>query len=328
MDAPNGLLPEPDCVPDAAFMAHVTIPAGTVFPPEARMDKTWQVRNSGSCAWGVGYQLVLVGGESLGAPSSIPVQPTAAGELADLAVTFWAPADPDAYTNVWQLQAPDGRFFGPKLSLSIHVEPLAEKSSSPAAPANLQATFVDEGKAVRLMWEDRSDDEDAFRIYREDVEASIGLAPANSEQFVDGGVACGRTYRYTVVAFNAAGASPVGESVEVSLPPCTTADTAPTLLLTVVPTQVVSSGTFTVTFQASDDVKVAQVMIQGQETGIAEIDAGRVFTCAHAACSGNWSVSWAREISTTLTLVGVAQDSAGQESEPALVTVTIRPAEE
>lgn len=326
-------LPEPVCTPEAAFLADVTIPSGSTFPPGARMDKVWQVHNQGTCAWGIGYELVLIAGEGLGAPSTIPVPPTAAGEAADLAVTFWAPAEPGPYASAWQLQSPDGGFFGPTLTLSIEVEILAEESLPPEAPGSLQAQISEDGEAVRLAWEDRSDNEDAFRIYRDDVEASIGLAPANADSFVDEGVVCGKTYRYSLVAFNAAGTSPLSEPAEAVLPACAPADAPPSLSLTVVPTQVVASETFTVAFQADDDQNLAQVLVWGEETGDPVLDEGRVFVCAGTTCSGSWplvlelNAEQAGEISTTLAIVAVAWDSLDQESEPARVVVTVLPAE-
>jgi hypothetical protein len=99
----------------------------------------------------------------------------------------------------------------------------------------------------------------------------------------------------------------------------------PTLSLTVVPTQVVAGGTFTVTVQALDDIALAQVLIRGEDTGDPSLDAGRVFGCGEAACAASWPLSWSGEVSTTLTLVAVARDSSGQESEPARVEVRIRP---
>ena len=39
-------LPEPECSPDAAFVADVTGPDGTVFSPGAQIDKIWRVRIS------------------------------------------------------------------------------------------------------------------------------------------------------------------------------------------------------------------------------------------------------------------------------------------
>jgi hypothetical protein len=301
------------------------------------MEKVWQVRNSGSCAWGVGYELVLVGGESLGAPNAVPVPSTATGDPADLTVTFWAPEEAGSVTSVWQMQAPDGEFFGPTLTLDILVEALARESLPPNAPSDLQATVAEGGDSVRLTWVDRSNDEDAFRIYREDVEASIGLAPANAELFVDEGVACGNTYRYAVLAFNAAGTSPLSETAEAVLPPCAPADEPPGVFLTVVPTEVMASETLTVTFVASDDVALIQVTVQGEETGDLSLDAGRTFTCTGQVCADNWLLTvqlpdpgeaLTREISTTLTLMAIALDSSNQESEPAWAMVLVLPESE
>jgi hypothetical protein len=322
-EASEEALPEPDCTPDGAFVADVTIPPGTAFPPRARMDKVWQVRNSGSCAWGIGYELAQVAEEGLGAPGTVPVPPTGAGELADLTITLWAPTQAGTYANVWQLRSPDGEFFGPTLPLTFHVEALAQESLPPIAPADLLATSSEDGKAVRLTWLDQSGNEDAFRVYRTDVEANIGLAPANTEQFVDEEVACGNTYRYSVMAFNAAGTSGASTTAEVALPPCTPTDTPPALSLTVVPTQVQASETFTVAFEASDDSGLDIVVVWGEETSDLMLDSGRIFTCTQIVCTGTWPVAWMAEVSTTIRLVAVALDSSGQESEQARTTVTI-----
>jgi len=326
-EAPDEVLPEPACIPDASFVADVTIPPGTAFRPDSQMDKVWQVRNSGTCAWGVGYELLRVSGEELGAADMVPVPPTAAGEPADLAVTFQAPPEAGPHANTWQLRSPDGTLFGPTLSLSIEVEAQAEEGLPPDTPIGVQATITDDGKAIRLTWQDRSDNEDAFRVYREDVEASIGLAPANVELFVDSAVTCGNTYRYGVVAFNAAGTSPLSEIAEVSLPPCAPGDTAPSITLTVVPTQVVASTPITLVFQATDAQGVIQVTIQGEETGDAVLDAGRTFPCEDLVCSGSWPVTPTVEISTTLTFVAIARDTSGQNSEPVRSQVSVVPLE-
>lgn len=335
-DLPDESLPEPACSPDAAFVADVTIPSGTAFRPEAQMDKVWQVRNSGTCAWGVGYRLVRLQGETLGAADMVSVPPTAAGAAADLAVTFKTPSQAGTYTNTWQLHTPDGTPFGPTLTLFFEVEAEAEANVPPDAPAQLQAAVTEDGTAVQLTWLDRSENEDAFRIYRDDVEASIGLAPADAELFVDRTVACGNAYQYGVVAFNAAGASPVDEKVQVTLPSCAPADAPPSLVLTVVPTQVVASGTITLAFQASDDLGVAQVLIQGKETGNADLDDGRVFPCENPVCAGSWPVTVsltalgvtpAAQISGTVAILGIARDSSGQESEPQELRVLILPPE-
>ncbi len=312
----------PPCTPDAVFLADVTIPPGAAFPPGARLEKVWQVSNSGTCAWGVSYELVLVEGEPLGAPNAVPVPPSPAGASVDLAVTFWAPVRAGHYISVWRLQAPDGTLFGPFLTLDIVVETLAQKSHPPAAPTDLRTALTESGNAVRLTWTDRANDEDAFRIYRQDIAASIGLAPADAQTFVDGNVACGNTYRYTVVAFNAAGASE-GAEAEITLPPCAAADALPTVTLNVTPTRIAAGEALTVTFRAGDDQGLAQVHIRGEDTDDPILDDGRVFSCEGTRCEGRWAITVPEGLGNTLTLVAVARDAAGQESEPVRARVRL-----
>jgi len=325
-------LPEPACMPDATFVTDVTIQPGTAFRPAAQMEKVWRVRNSGTCAWGMGYELVRVQGGKLGAPDRVAVPFTAAGEPVDLAVLFQAPAQAGTVTSTWQLQSPDDVLFGPLLQLSVDVEVEAEDTQPPDPPTNLRATLTEGDSspadlAVQLTWEDRSDNEDAFRVYRQDVEASIGLVPADAQLFVDRSVTCGNTYLYGIVAFNAAGGSPLSEVAEVSLASCTPLDAPPTLVLTVVPTQVVASGTITIVCQATDDLGVVEVIVQGEGTGNPDVDAGRTIACTGVVCAGTWSITQTAAISTTWTIVAIARDSSGQESEPARVQVPILPPE-
>ena len=320
-------VPEPACTPDALYVTDVTIPHGTSFRPGAQMDKVWEVRNSGTCAWGVGYELVRVLASDLGAPEEVPVPPTVAGNTADLAVTLLAPDTAGIYTETWQLRTPDGSPFGPLLGLRVEVEAKAEESLPPNEPTGLQASSIQEGKAVQLTWQDQSDNEEAFRIHRNDLEAGIGLAPADAQVFVDNAVTCGNVYRYAIVAFNSAGSSPFSESAEVELPPCAAVDDPPTLILTVVPSQVVSSQPVTIIFQARDDLQVSQVTIRGDGTGNAELDEGRSFPCSSATCAATWPITPTVNVSTTLTLFAIARDSSGQVSEPARIQVLVRPEE-
>jgi hypothetical protein len=320
-------LPEAPCQPNSALAGDVTIPPGSTFQPGVRLDKVWQVHNNGSCAWGVGYELVRLAGEGLAAPSSVQVPPTPAGELTDLAVTLWAPMEVGLYTDVWQLRSPDGNFFGPTLTLNIGIVALAQENMPPTMPNELKATVTEDGEAVRLTWLDLSTDEDAFRIYRADMEASIGLAPANSGLFLDEGVACGNTYRYSIVAFNAAGASATSPVATVDLPPCGPTDAPPALSLAVVPTEVQVTRPFTVAFEAGDDVGLEWVVVWGEGTNDPALDSGKIFSCTQVVCTGTWPVSWTREASATLSLVAVALDSSGQESEPAHTSITILPLE-
>ncbi len=357
-------LPGVDCSPDATFLRDVNIPAGTAFPPGVWREKVWQIRNSGSCAWGSGYSLVLREGQSLNAPDHISVPPTAAGESAELRLSFQAPDVAGRYVGTWQVQAPDGQVFGPRLSLDINVEAQAEESPPPESPATLQVQVSPDGRSVLLTWEDLSINEDGFRIYRKDVEANIALTQAGVEEYLDEDVACGNTYSYYIVAFNASGSSSESQSASAVLPPCvpgsepsltatplplstptstaspevlptaspsptSTAplillDEPPTLTLTVTPTQILASEVFTITFLAGDDRGMDRVLVWGVETGDPTLDTGRIFTCQTANCAGTWPITWTQGISSTWALVALAVDSSGQNSDLAETVVIIR----
>lgn len=356
-------LPGSECSPDATFLRDVNIPDGTAFPPGVWREKVWQIRNSGSCAWESGYRLVLREGQSLNAPDYTAVPSTPAGEAAEIRLSFQAPAEPGSYASTWQLQAPDGQVFGPRLSLDIRVEAQMEESPPPEAPGALQVQMSPDGGSVLLTWEDRSDNEDGFRIYRKDVEANIALTRAGVEEYVDEEVACGNSYSYYVVAFNASGPSPESQAASAVLPPCVPAgvpsltttpspvsaqtptappqmtpavapsptltaplilqDGNPTLTLAVTPTQVLASEVFTITFLATDDWGMDRVLVWGVETGDPALDRGRVFVCQATDCSGSWPITRTQGISATWALVALAVDSSGQNSILAETLVSI-----
>ena len=157
-------------------------------------------------------------------------------------------------------------------------------------------------------------------------------------------MAASRGARFNVVAFNAAGASDIGGTAEVVLPPCAPADEPPTLSLSMVPTQVLATETFTVTFEAEDDLGVLQISLWGEDTGNPLLDQGQVFTCTDVLCVGSWPITvWLSEtnlvdlgdqgealtegMTLTLAFAGVALDSSGQESEAVQALIDLQPPE-
>jgi outer membrane receptor for monomeric catechols len=97
--------------------------------------------------------------------------------------------------------------------------------------------------------------------------------------------------------------------------------------LTVVPTTVVASEVFTITFQAEDDLGVAQVVVWGRETGDPLLDNGQVFSCTEVICPGSWTVTRTQEISASWTFMALAFDVLNQGSGPVQTTVVILPSE-
>lgn len=138
------------CTLNASWVADVTVPDNTEFAPGATFNKVWRVRNSGTCTWEAGTQLVFVSGEPLGGPTAVAVPAVAPGSNTDIGVDLIAPAAPETYRSTWQLQAPDGVRFGSQIYVQIVVpeaateEPTAEPTATPteeaAAPPDLIIT--------------------------------------------------------------------------------------------------------------------------------------------------------------------------------------------
>jgi len=101
------------CADDSEFVSDVTVPDGTPFAPNTFFQKTWRVRNSGTCSWDALYHFGFLSGERMSGPRSAPlgneVQP---GEEVELSVMLIAPAEAGTYQGQWQLFAPDGTPFG------------------------------------------------------------------------------------------------------------------------------------------------------------------------------------------------------------------------
>ncbi len=97
----------------AQFVADVTIPDGTVFKPADSFNKTWRLKNIGTCAWSADYSLAFASGEQLGAPASVKLTSAVApGATIDVTVTMTAPNAAGTYRSYWQLKNTAGVLFG------------------------------------------------------------------------------------------------------------------------------------------------------------------------------------------------------------------------
>ena len=120
------------CVNGAVFVTDLTIPDNLLLAPGASFEKTWRVRNAGSCPWQDGYRLVFAGGAQLNAMDSRIITDTAPGATTDILVPMVAPDAPGTFTGEWRLVDARGKPFGDKLTVVIRVpEPTPTSTFTP-----------------------------------------------------------------------------------------------------------------------------------------------------------------------------------------------------
>jgi hypothetical protein len=116
----------PVCDRDSAkaeFVGDVTIPDGTVMTPGQVFLKTWRVRNSGTCSWGEGYNLVYYFGEEMsGQPVLSATEIVEPGQEVEISVQFTAPTTPGEYRGLWIMANAEGISFGNALFVQIVVQ--------------------------------------------------------------------------------------------------------------------------------------------------------------------------------------------------------------
>lgn len=123
------------CALNAAYVADVTVPDNMQFAPGKSFTKVWRIRNSGTCAWKTGTQLVYISGERMGGPAAVDIPSVAPGSTTDVSVDLTAPATPGTYRGNWQVQAPDGTRFGSVIYVQIVVpKPVTETSTPTNTP--------------------------------------------------------------------------------------------------------------------------------------------------------------------------------------------------
>ena len=122
------------CYDYMTFVSDVKVPDGTKMQPGQDFDKVWRVRNTGTCEWTTGYQLVFVQGSQMGGSPS-PINSTVKpGDTVDIIIDQTAPNDPGDYAGIWQMINKDRTPFGERIWVKITV-PGQAKPTSPAATA-------------------------------------------------------------------------------------------------------------------------------------------------------------------------------------------------
>lgn len=97
----------------AQFVADITVPDGTTYKAGDTFDKTWRLKNVGTCSWSTSYNLVFDNGNQMSAPASAALSKAVApGQTIDLTVKMTAPSTSGLIRGNWKLKNANGVLFG------------------------------------------------------------------------------------------------------------------------------------------------------------------------------------------------------------------------
>lgn len=90
-----------------------TIPDGTIMQPGETFQKTWRLKNNGTCTWNTSYKIVYWSGDLMGGALEYPLPAVVApGEEVQIALSLVAPASNGNVSGYWKLQSEWGTPFG------------------------------------------------------------------------------------------------------------------------------------------------------------------------------------------------------------------------
>lgn len=132
---------------NAAFISDVTLKFADNFNPGDKFTKTWRVKNTGTCDWPRGFQLLFVSGDRFGADTAAIDQKVMAGGTADISIAMVAPdsLSGEVYSN-WTLANDIGKPFGPVLFAAIT---LPAENRSPSSAGGCLNSLLESDVSIR-----------------------------------------------------------------------------------------------------------------------------------------------------------------------------------
>lgn len=129
-----------------SYVKDVTIPDNTDVTPGQSFTKTWQVSNTGTCAWESGFKFNVVGGDAMGGSAVTLNQRVEPGSLYEFSVPMVAPTNKSGEVKgTWRLSDANGNFFGDGVYVLVDVTGTApttttEPTTAPTATATATQT--------------------------------------------------------------------------------------------------------------------------------------------------------------------------------------------
>jgi len=126
-----------------------TYPDDTEIEVGQDFDKSWRLKNIGTCTWNASYRVVFSSGEKLGGPDAqllgVSVAP---GEMVDIIIDMTVPNDEGIHKGIWKLQDDSGENFA---TFWVQIKAVEDDTAAlPPAVAALSLSQVSaEGGSVR-----------------------------------------------------------------------------------------------------------------------------------------------------------------------------------
>ncbi len=106
---------------NAAYVADISVPDKTEMSPGQNFEKTWLIKNTGTCTWGEGYHLVFGYDQEMNGqarPLSTIISPE---ETVEVTVVLTAPFESGEYWSYWRMANTAGTNFGEFFYVNIVV---------------------------------------------------------------------------------------------------------------------------------------------------------------------------------------------------------------
>ncbi|GAB4481478.1 MAG: hypothetical protein OHK0031_03390 [Anaerolineales bacterium] len=107
---------------NSSWVADASVPDNTVMTPGQAFEKTWRVKNTGSCTWTGAYTIRYGYGDRLGGQDTYISQEVLSNQEAEISLKLTAPTKPGTYRGYWRLYNNNGYAFGEYFSVIIIVQ--------------------------------------------------------------------------------------------------------------------------------------------------------------------------------------------------------------
>jgi len=180
-----------------------------LLAPNSKFTISWELKNTGDCIWNSGYKMHFLSGMRLTemdtfalVPGGYHIQP---GEVLTVNIEMTAPNASGDYESTFAFVNDKGANLA-TFGVPTRVGSSNTNTNGLSAPGDLKYTYdcSSGSMQIRLLWEDRSGNEEGFRIYREG--SKVGEVSQNSTSFLDIAPSPGK-WQYRVAAFNSNGES-------------------------------------------------------------------------------------------------------------------------